>query len=84
MVQKSVFSPVSSKQKVENDIRRQRCVLGSGGGGRMGAEAAAVLHEGMCVLVSSQSIQSKYLYYLMENLYTKVNDVCKYECMHAY
>ena len=87
MVRKSVFSLVSSKQKVENDIRTQRCVLvmGRGGGGRMGAAAAAaVLHEGMRVLMSSQSIQSKYLCCLMENLYTKVNDVCMYECMHAY
>ena len=50
----------------------------------MGAAAAAVLHEGMRVPMSSQSIQSKYLYYLVENLYTKVNDVCMYECMHAY
>ena len=53
-----------------------------GEGGRMGA--AAVLHEGMRVPMSSQSIQSKYLCCLMENLYTKVNDVCIYECMHAY
>ena len=50
--------------------------------------AAAALHEGMRVPMSSQSIQSEYLCYLMENLYTKVNDVCMYECiltcMHAY
>ena len=50
----------------------------------MGTAAAAVLHEGMRVLMSSQAIQTKYLYYLMENLYTKVNYVCMYECMHAY
>ena len=57
----------------------------SGGGrGEIGAAVAAVLHEGMRVPLSSQSIQSKYLYCLMENLYTKVNDVCMYECMHAY
>ena len=54
------------------------------GGGQIGVAAAAVLHEGMRVPMSSQSIQSKYLCYLMENLYTKVNDVCMYECMHAY
>ena len=83
MVRNSVFSLVSSKQKVENDIRTQRCELViRGGGGGMGA--AAVLHEGMRVPLSSQSIQSKYLYYLMENLYTKVNDVCMYKCIHAY
>ena len=46
--------------------------------------AAAVLHEGMRVLMSGQYMQSKYLRYLMENLYTEVNDVCMYECMHAY
>ena len=56
--------------------------LKGGGGGRMGA--AAVLHEGMRVPLSSQSRQSKYLCYLMENLYTKVNDVCMYECKHVY
>ena len=85
VVRNSVFSLVSSKQKVENDIRTQRCVwsLGEGGGGRMGA-AAAVLHEGMRDPMSSQSIQSKYLSCLMENLYTKVNDICMYKCMHAY
>ena len=49
----------------------------------MEAAAAAVLHEGMCVPMSSQSIQSKYFCYLMENVYTKVNVVCMYECMHA-
>ncbi len=81
MVRNSVFSLVSSKQKVENDIRTQRCVLVGGGGG---AAAAAVLHEGMRVPLNSQSLQSKYLYYLMEILYTKVNGVCMYECMHAY
>ena len=52
---------------------------GGGGGRRMGAAAATVLHEGMRVPMSSQSIQSKYLCCLMENLYTKVNDVCMYE-----
>ena len=87
MVRDSVFSLVSSKQKVQNDKRIQRCVLvmGSWGGGRgrMGA-AAAVLHEGMRDPMSSQSIQSKYLSCLMENLYTKVNDICMYKCMHAY
>ena len=57
---------------------------GGGGGGMEAAAAAAVLHEGMRVPMSSQSIQSKYLCYLMGNLYTKVNDVCMYECMHAY
>ena len=58
--------------------------MGGGGGerGRMGA--AAALHEGMRVPMSSQFIRSKYLCCLMENLYTKVNDVCMYECMHAY
>ena len=55
----------------------------------MGA-AAAVLHEGMRVPMSSQSIQSKYLCCLMENLYTKVNDICicmnacMLTCTHAY
>ena len=33
----SVFNLVSSKQKVENDIRTQRCVLVMGGGGGRGA-----------------------------------------------
>ena len=34
----SVFNLVSSKQKVENDIRTQRCVFViTGGGGRGGA-----------------------------------------------
>ena len=33
VARKSVFSLVSSKQKVENDIRTQRCVLVMGGGG---------------------------------------------------
>ena len=46
--------------------------------------AAAALHEGMRVLMSSQFIRSKYVCCLTENLYTKVNDVCMYECMHAY
>ena len=50
----------------------------------MGAAAAAKLNEGMRVPMNSQSIQSKYLCYFMENLDTKVNDVCMYECMHAY
>ena len=49
----------------------------------MGAAAAAVLYEGMRVPMTSQSIQSKYLCYLMENLYTKVNDVCMNACMHT-
>ena len=57
--------------------------MGWGWGG-MGAAEAAVLHEGMRVPMSGQSIQSKYLCYLMENLYTKVNDVCMCECMHSY
>ena len=84
----SVFNLVSSKQKVENDIRTQRCVFviaeegRRGGGRRIGA--AAELHEGLRVPMSSQSIQSKYLCYFMENLDTQVNDVCLYECMHAY
>ena len=69
-------------------IRTQGCVLviegGGGMGGRMGAAAAAVSHDGMHVPLSSQSIQSKYLYYLMEILYTKINDVCMYECINAY
>ena len=56
---------------------------GGGGGGRMGV-AAAALHEGMRVPMSSQFIRSKYLCCLMENLYTKVHDVCMHECMHAY
>ena len=47
---------------------------GDGGGG-------SVARGNAC---STVSIQSKYLYYLMENLYTKGNDVCMYECMHAY
>ena len=52
--------------------------------------AAAVLHERMHVPMSSQSIQSKYLCCLMENLYTKVNDICicmnacMLTCIHAY
>ena len=82
MVRKSVFSLVSSKQKVENDIRTHRCVLvmgGGGGGRRMGAAAATVLHEGMRVPMSSQFIQLRYFCCLMETLYTKVNDVCMYE-----
>ena len=38
MVRKSVFSLVSIKQKVETDIRTQRCVFViTGGGGRGGA-----------------------------------------------
>ena len=53
--------------------------VGGGGRGRGRMGAVAVLHEGMRVPISSQSIQSKYLCYLMENLYTKVNDVCMYE-----
>ena len=59
--------------------------VGGGGwrGGRMGV-AAAALHEGMPVPMSSQFIRSKYLCCLMENLYTKVHDVCMHECMHAY
>ena len=47
----------------------------------MGAAVAAVLHEGMRVPMSSQSIQSKYLCYLMQNLYTKVNEVYMNACM---
>ena len=50
MARKAVFSLVSSKQKVENDIRTQRCVLvigGGVGGGANGVAAAAVLYEGM-------------------------------------
>ena len=66
--------------KEHNDV----CWSGGGAGWRMGAAAAAVLHEGMRVPLSSQSRQSKYLCYLMENLYTKVNGVCMQECMHAY
>ena len=50
----------------------------------MGAAEAAVLHEGMRVPMSGQSVQSKYFCYLMENMYTKVNNVRMYECMHAY
>ena len=46
--------------------------------------AAAALHEGMRVPMSGQSIQSKYFCYLMENMYTKVNNVSMYECMYAY
>ena len=46
--------------------------------------AAAALHEGMRVPMSSQFIRSKYLCCLMENLYTKVHDVCMHECMNAY
>ena len=53
-------------------------------GGRMGVAAAAALHEGMCVPMSSQFIRSKYLCCLIKNLYTKVNNVCMHECMHAY
>ena len=82
MERKSVFSLVSIKQKVENDIRTQRYVLVIGVGG--GGAAAAVLHEGMRVPMSSQSKQTKYFCYLMENMYTEVNDACMYECMHAY
>ena len=51
---------------------------GGGGGGRMGV-AATALHEGMRVPI----IRSKYLCCLMENLYTKVHDVCMHVCMHA-
>ena len=60
--------------------------VGGWGLGRegMGVTGAAVLHEGMRVPMSGQSIQSKYFCYLMENMYTKVNNVCMYECMHAY
>lgn len=57
----------------------QSCVLRS-----MGVAAAAALHKGMRVPVSSHFIRSKYLCSLMENMYTKVNDVCMYECIHAY
>ena len=46
--------------------------------------AVAALHEGLRVPMSGQSIQSKYFCYLMENMYTKVNNVSMYECMHAY
>ena len=60
------------------------CVGRGWGGVGGGAAAAAVLHEGMRVPLNSQSLQSKYLYYLMEILYTKINDVCMYECMNAY
>ena len=65
--------------KEHNDV----CWSGGGRGG-IGAAVAAVLHEGMRVPLNSQSLQSKYLYYLMEILYTKINDVCMYECMNAY
>ena len=77
MVRKSVFSLVLSKQKVGNDIRTQRCVLvmGKEGEGGLGAAEAAVLHQGMRVPMSGQSIQSKYFCYLMENMCTKVNNV---------
>ncbi len=54
-----------------------------GGRARMGVEAAPALHDGMRVPMSSQFIRSKYLCCLMENLYTKVNDVCMHEYMHA-
>ena len=57
---------------------------GGGGGGRIGAVAAAVLQEGKRVPISSKSIKSKYLCCMMENLYAKVNNICMYECMHAY
>ena len=50
----------------------------------MGVAAAAPLHDRIRVPMSSQFIQSKYLCCLMENLYTKVNDVCMHEYMHAY
>ena len=50
--------------------------VGHWGGGEGGMGAAAVLHEGMRVPMSSQSIQAKYLCYLMETLYIEVNDVC--------
>ena len=50
----------------------------------VGIGAMAVLYGGMRVRMSSQSIQSKYFCYLMENMYTKVNVVCMYECMLAY
>ena len=46
--------------------------------------AASVLHEGMRVPMSSQSTQSKYLCNLMENMYTKVNDVCVCEYVCTY
>ncbi len=46
--------------------------------------AVAALHEGLRVPMSSQFMRSKYLCCLMENLYTKVHDVCMHECMHAY
>ncbi len=60
MVRNSVFSLVSIKEKVETDIRTQRCVfvITGGGGERMGAAAAAVLYEGMRVPMTSQSRQS--------------------------
>ena len=57
--------------------------VGGGGGGRIGV-AVAALHEGLRVPMSSQFMRSKYLCCLMENLYTKVHDVCMHECMHAY
>ena len=50
MAQQAAFSLVSSKQKVENDMRTQRCVLDMGVGvGRErgawgGGAAAAVVH----------------------------------------
>ena len=45
MVQKVVFSLVSSKQEDENDIRTQRYVLDMGEmGGGGGRTAAAMLH----------------------------------------
>ena len=61
------------------------CVGHWGGGeGVNGSGGSGSVARRMRVPVSSQSIQSKYLYYLMENLYTKVNDVCMYKCIHAY
>ena len=55
-----------------------------GGGGRMGVAAAAALHDGIRVPMSSQFILSNNLCCLMENLYTKVNDLCMHEYMHGY
>ena len=55
-----------------------------GGGWRIGVAAAAALHEGKRDPMSSQFIQLRYFCCLMETLYTKVNDVCMYECMNAY
>ena len=51
MVRKSVFSLVSSNQKVENDIRTQRCVLvmvGVGVGGNGGGRSGSVAREIAC------------------------------------